>query len=159
MNHLDLAIEKESRRTEFALCAISGKMFGKEFALLDIVPKNPVALLVGSINIDQRLIENVIVEDENNSSTYKTHDNTNKDVSFCDKIESDGSWCTIDDTNKKGSKSSNVKFCERTTSNDLSSTIDNTKKKGIRVQKSALKSKYKRYLLFTILKDVQVHRI
>ena len=77
-------------------------MFGKEFALLDIVPKNPVALLVGSINIGQRLIENVIVEDENNSSTYKTHDNTNKDVSFCDKIESDGLWCTIDDTNKKG---------------------------------------------------------
>ena len=46
-----------------------------------LVPKKPVALSIGSINV-------LSVEDKNKNSTYKIHHNTNEEVSFCEKIES-----------------------------------------------------------------------
>ena len=69
MKYLDLTIAKGSRRTEPSLCAISRKMFGKELLLTVSVSKKPVALSVGSINVDQRVVENPLVEDKNKIST------------------------------------------------------------------------------------------
>ena len=40
LDHLDLAISKESKRTESAWCAVSGKAFGKETVLMASVPQN-----------------------------------------------------------------------------------------------------------------------
>ena len=81
MEYLDLAIAKESGRTESALCAISGKKLGKESVLTVLVPKKPVAESVGSINVGHRVVEKTLEEDKNEISTYKTHD-TNEDVRF-----------------------------------------------------------------------------
>ena len=75
MEYLDLTIVKERRRTESALCAISGETFGKESMITTLVPKKPVSLSVGRINIDS-------VGDKNSNSPYKIY-NTNEDVSFC----------------------------------------------------------------------------
>ena len=58
MEYLDLTIAKESRRTESALCAISGKKLGRESVLTALVPKKPVAQPVGSISVDQKVGEN-----------------------------------------------------------------------------------------------------
>ena len=44
LDHLDLAILKDSKRTESACCAISGKAFRKEFVLTASVPQKPIAL-------------------------------------------------------------------------------------------------------------------
>ena len=54
LDHLDLAISKESKRTESARCAISGKSFGKETVLTtSVVPQKYVALSSAiSMNID-----------------------------------------------------------------------------------------------------------
>ena len=57
VDHLDLMIAKESRRTESAFCAISGKTFGKKSALTALAPKKPVALSVDIINVAQRVVE------------------------------------------------------------------------------------------------------
>ena len=65
MDHLDLTIAKESRRTVSALCKISGKTLSKGFVLTTFVPKKPVALSVGSINIDHRVVKKCISEGEN----------------------------------------------------------------------------------------------
>ena len=62
MNHLGLTIEKESRKTECALYAISGEMFSKECVLTTSTPNKYVALSVGSINIDKKVVENTSVE-------------------------------------------------------------------------------------------------
>ena len=67
MEHLDLTIANGRKRTESALCAISGKTCDNKSVLTVFVPKKPAALSVGSINIDA-------VEDENNYSTYKIHE-------------------------------------------------------------------------------------
>ena len=80
MNHLDLTVARESRKTESTFSATSGKTFRKESVLTALVPKKPIALSVGSINIDS-------VEDKNNNSTYKIHDYTNE-VNFCEQFES-----------------------------------------------------------------------
>ena len=69
MDYLDLTIATESRRTESVPCAILGKIFGNESVLTTLTPKKPVALSVGSIDVDQRVLENVSVEHKNNSST------------------------------------------------------------------------------------------
>ena len=58
MEYLDLSLVKESRRTESALCAISGKKLGRESVLTALVPEKPVAQAVGSINVDQKVGEN-----------------------------------------------------------------------------------------------------
>ena len=73
MDHLDLIIAKQSRRIEYTLCTISGKAFGKESALTVLVPKKPVALSGGIIDVDQRVVESAIVnnKNKNNISTYK----------------------------------------------------------------------------------------
>ena len=111
MDHLNITIAKESGRAEFSLRAISGKTFGKESVRTVLVPEKPVALSVGSIDIDQRVVENaLLVEDKNNSSTYKIHHITNKS----EQVESNDVLSTNVDTNKKGGKSSKVNSCERT---------------------------------------------
>ena len=51
LEHFDLAISKESKRTESACCAISGKTFGKEIVLTAPVPQKPVALPAENINL------------------------------------------------------------------------------------------------------------
>ena len=65
-----------------------------------MVSKKPVALSVGIINIDSS------VEDKNNNSTYKIHDNTDEEVSLSEKVESNIMSPTTVNTDKKGSKSS-----------------------------------------------------
>ena len=49
--------------------------------------KKTVALSVGSINIDHRVVENASVQNNNNNITYRIHENTNKKVSFCEQDE------------------------------------------------------------------------
>ena len=51
LDHLNLASSKESKRTESACCAISGKSFSKEIMLTASVPRNPSALPAASINL------------------------------------------------------------------------------------------------------------
>ena len=68
MDPSHLTIAKARRRTKYALCAISEKTFGKKSVLTALVPKKPVALSVGNINIDQRVVENALVEDKNKIS-------------------------------------------------------------------------------------------
>ena len=58
MDYFGLTIAKQNKRTEFALCEISGKTFGKESILTALVPKKPVALSVGSMNINEKVVEN-----------------------------------------------------------------------------------------------------
>ena len=66
-------------------------IFGKESVLTALVSKKPVALSVGIINVDQRVVvESAFLvkdENENNGSTYKIHNTNNEDVSFCDQVE------------------------------------------------------------------------
>ena len=81
-----------------------------------LVPKKSVAPSVGSINIDS-------VEDKNNNSTYKIHDNTNEEVSFCEQVESNTMSPTIGNTDKKGNKSSEVSPREEV---QMSSIVYNT---------------------------------
>ena len=64
MEYLDLTIAKESRRTESALCAILGKIFGKEAALTALVPKKSIAQPVGSIKVDQKVGGKPVVADK-----------------------------------------------------------------------------------------------
>ena len=59
MEYLDLVLAKESRRIESNLCAISGKTFGRESVLTALVSDNPIAPPVGSINVVQRIVENL----------------------------------------------------------------------------------------------------
>ena len=58
MDHRDLTIVKQSRKTESSLCTISMKTFRKKSVLKALVPKKSVALSVSSIDIDQRVVEN-----------------------------------------------------------------------------------------------------
>ena len=65
MDHLDLTIAEESRKTESVLCAISGKTYSNESVLTAfLVLKKPVMLPVDSINIDQRVVESASEEDD-----------------------------------------------------------------------------------------------
>ena len=80
MDHLDLTVAKECRRTGFAFCAISGKTFGKESILTALVLKKPVALSVDSIIIDS-------MKDKNDNLAYEIHDNADEKVSFCEHVE------------------------------------------------------------------------
>ena len=82
IDHLDRTIVKESRKTEPAFCAVSGKTFGKESVLTCSAPKKSTTVSIGSTNIDQRILENVSMKDKTNNSTYKVHDNTTEEVSF-----------------------------------------------------------------------------
>ena len=64
MEYLDLTIVKKGRRTEFALCATSGKNFCKEAVLTALVPKKSVAQPVGFIKVDQKVGKKTVVEDK-----------------------------------------------------------------------------------------------
>ena len=131
MDHLNIMVVRECTRTESHLRAISGKPFGKKSVLTALVPTQPVALSVGIINVDQRVVQSAFVKDKakNNISTYKIH-NTNEDVSFCKQAVGNTLSLTTVDTDRKGSNSSKVSSCEQTESNTLSPTIDSTIKNG-----------------------------
>ena len=59
MDHLNLTNAKENRKTKSALCAISGKTFGGESVLTALFSEHSVVVLsVGSINVEQRVVEN-----------------------------------------------------------------------------------------------------
>ena len=75
MDHRDLTIANESRRTESALCAISGRAFGNKTVLTDIMSKKPIIPSASvSIDNDQTTLENVSVGHNKDSSTYKNHE-------------------------------------------------------------------------------------
>ena len=57
LDDLVLTIAKKSERTESALCTISGGPLDEESVLTALVPKEPVALSVRSINVDPRVVE------------------------------------------------------------------------------------------------------
>ena len=82
LDHLDLAISKESKRTESACWAILGKSFGKETGLTASVPQKYIALSSEvSMIIDQRslLDGSSVVGHDNDSSTYRVlHNSTSK---------------------------------------------------------------------------------
>ena len=98
--------------------------FGKESLLTALRPKKTVALSVGSFNIDQRVVADASVENKNNISKYKTHDNTNEEVGFCENAKRNAPSSAIDDTNKTKCRSSEVSSCEQVESDAWSSTID-----------------------------------
>ena len=72
------------------------KNIGRGSILTALVPKKPVALSIGSINVDQKVGENPSVEDKNKSLTYKIQENANE-VSSREKIESVNLAPTIGD--------------------------------------------------------------
>ena len=115
MDHLDLMIAKESKKTYSSLCVISEKMIIKESVLMALMLKTSVELSVG-INID-------LVEDRNNNSMYEVHDTTNEEERICRQIESNALSSTIDSTDEKGSKNSEVSAREQV---QTSSIIYNT---------------------------------
>ena len=78
-SHLDLVIAKESKRTESACCAISGKTFGKETVLMTSVPQNPITLSSAvCMNIDQSSLGNGSIGHNNDRPTYGIHNLTIK---------------------------------------------------------------------------------
>ena len=91
LDHLDLAISKDGKRTESACCAISGKAFGKETVLTASVPQKPTSIALSSavcINIDRRDLENGTVEHNNDNPRYRILHNptsTRSEVSCCEK--------------------------------------------------------------------------
>ena len=124
VDHLDLKIAKESRRTETALCAISGEKLGKESVLTALVPKKPVAQSLGSTNINQRVLENPLVEDKTKSLTYKIQESTNE-VSRCEKIKVIiWRFSTIDDNGRKGCKTSEVSALKQIRTSFIVSNIE-----------------------------------
>ena len=106
MDHLDPTTAEEIRKSESFLCAISGTSFGKESVLMTLVSKKPVALSVGIINVDQRVVESALVKDKNKNNTSTSIHNTNEDISFCVQVENNVMSPTTDNADKKGSKSS-----------------------------------------------------
>ena len=103
IKYIDLATVKENRRTESALCVISGEKFVKESVPTALVSKTPVALFVGSTNGDRRVVESPLVKDENKISTYRIQ-STNEDVSFYQQVESNTLSPKINGTGRKGSE-------------------------------------------------------
>ena len=95
LEHLDLAISKESKRTESECRAISGKTFGEEIILTASVPQNPIALSSAvSMHIDQKALQDgsSVVGNNNDSPTYGIHNRTvssstskRSEVSCCEK--------------------------------------------------------------------------
>ena len=65
--------------TEITLCTISGKNFSMESVLTALVPKKPGVPSVGSIiNVNQRVVKQILVEDKNKISTQKRHEYSNE---------------------------------------------------------------------------------
>ena len=115
LDHLDLAISKESKRTESASCAISEKasINSKETVLTASVPQKYIALSSAvSMNIDQRALQDgssvVVVGYNNDSPTYRVlHNSTiyskRSEVICCEKNNPPSSMVVGID---EGSKSS-----------------------------------------------------
>ena len=116
MDHLDLAISKESKWTESVCCAISGKKaFGNQTILTASVLQKAIALSSAvSMNIDQRALQDgfSVIGNNNNSPTHGIHNRTvgsstiskRLEVSCCEKNNPPSS-IMVDDIDK-GSKSS-----------------------------------------------------
>ena len=108
LDHLDLAISNESKRTWSACCAISGKAFGKETTLMASVLQKPIALSSAvCINIDEKVLVNGTVGHNNDIPTYRILYNPTSirsEVSCCEKNNPPSS-VVVDDIDK-GSKSS-----------------------------------------------------
>ena len=112
IDHFDLTIAEESRRTDSSFCAISGNTFGRESVLTYLVPYKPVAPSVGSINVVQRVVENPLVEGKNKILTYEIH-NTNEDVSFREQVKDNTLSPTMNFTGKNGCKTSEASSLEQ----------------------------------------------
>ena len=72
LDHLDLAIAKQSKRTESACCAISEKAFSKKTVLTASVPQKPIAPSSAVyMNIYQRALTNGTVGHNNDRPTNR----------------------------------------------------------------------------------------
>ena len=92
LDHLDLAISKESRRTDSACCAISGNAFSKETVLTASVPQKYIALssaVTVSMNIDRRALQDgsLVVGHDNDSPT--------SEVRCCEKMTLRRPWLLV----------------------------------------------------------------
>ena len=90
LDHLELAISKESKRTESACCAISGTAFGNQTVLTASVPQKPIALSAVKMNVEQRALGNGTLGYNNDSPTYRilrnpTSTSKRSEVSCCEK--------------------------------------------------------------------------
>ena len=83
LDPLDLAISKESKRTESACCAISEKSFIKEIMLTASVPQKPVALPAESINLWHRRLGH-----PNEKVLHEVRDLVDSSVKFSDLLMS-----------------------------------------------------------------------
>ena len=114
MDHLDLAVSKESKQTESAYYVISGKVFSKETVLTASIPQKSITLSSAvSMNIAQRALQDgsSVVGNNNDSPTYGIHNRTfgsstskRSEVTYCEKNNPPSSM-VIDDIDG-GSKSS-----------------------------------------------------
>ena len=95
LDHLDLAISKESKPTESACCAISGKAFSKEIILTASVPQKNVALPAESINLWHRRLGH-----PNETILRKVRDLVDSGVKFSDSLMS-FSACKIGKSTQK----------------------------------------------------------
>ncbi|CAN0458149.1 unnamed protein product, partial [Ascophyllum nodosum] len=95
LDHLDLAISKQSKRTESACCAISGKSFSKEIILTASVPQKNVALPAESINLWHRRLGH-----PNETVLRKVRDLVDSGVKFSDSLIS-CSACKIGKSTQK----------------------------------------------------------
>ena len=106
LGNLDLAILEESKRTESACCAISGKAFGNRNILTASVPQKYIALFSAvSLNIDQRGLRDgsSVVGNNNDNPTYGIHSrtvgssiSTRSEVSCCEKNNPPSSIIVVD---------------------------------------------------------------
>ena len=88
MDHLALAISKESKQTESACCAILEKAFGKETVLTASVLQKPIALSSAvCMKTDQRALGNGSLGHNSDSPTCVIHNptSTRSEVSCCEK--------------------------------------------------------------------------
>ena len=111
MDHFDLAIAKESKRTESACCAITGKAFGKKNVLTASVPQKSIVLLSAvCMNIDQRALGIGTVGHNNDILMYRIFYNptsTRSEVSCCEKNDPPSSM-VVDNTDKRSKSSDDL---------------------------------------------------
>ena len=111
-DHLDLVIAKQSKRTESACCAISGKAFSKETVLTASIPQKSIAPSSAvCMNIDQRALGNgTTVGHNNDGPTYRILHNptsTRSEVICCEKNNPSSSMM-VDDIDKVSKSSDNL---------------------------------------------------
>ena len=107
-----MAILKESKRTESACCAISGKAFSEETVLTASAPQKYTGIALSSavsMNIDQRYLQDdsSVVGHSNDSPTYRILHNrtsTRSELSCARKITLRRLCMVVDDIDE-GSKS------------------------------------------------------